>query len=186
MATETYYQCSTMAGQWLIVNTLPARKFFPMQRFFSTVGHFKKRRMKSAIIFSLFLLILVGCDKAEETFSATCAMHNGTKVLKGSWELRDIQGGFRQPRSAGDYLPGNGTGWQFQDSTYRQFYKGAVVEEGQFTRFEDTAIATGRIMDGVRIKSLEIERELFYEFNQDTLVVYEGHIAWDGTISKYV
>jgi len=142
--------------------------------------------MKGGIVLCFFLLMLVGCAKTgNEIFSDSCVMPN-EKALPGYWELRDIQGGFRQPRSANDYVPRNGTGWQFEDSTYRQFYNGTMVEEGQYTPFRDTALATGRLMDAIRIQSNDIDRELFYEFKQDTLVIYEGHIAWDGTISKYV
>lgn len=141
--------------------------------------------MKGGLIPMICLLILSGCGKNAGSATKELSPQVG-KSLWGYWELRDLQGGFRQPRSDKDYIPGNGNAWQFQDSAYQQFLNGSVVGEGQYSHIRDSAAATGRIMDGIVIRSGEIEREIFYEFKQDTLVLYEGHIAWDGTISKYV
>ena len=104
----------------------------------------------------------------------------------GSWELRELQGGFRPPNAQIYYSAGNRNIWEFTDSTYKQSFQGEFASVGTYTLTKDTALATGRLMDALNIGDGIYKHQIYFEFNQDTLLLYNGQIAADGTIGKYV
>jgi hypothetical protein len=106
--------------------------------------------------------------------------------LAGTWELRELQGGFRPANAQIYYSAGNGEIWEFTDSTYKKSFEGRLDNAGPYTLTKDTALATGRLMDAFVIDRGIYKHQIYFEFNQDTLLLYDGQIAADGTMCKYV
>ena len=136
----------------------------------------------------LFILLISqsGCTKADETPTVVDPPMSGAPAsLKNSWELRFAYGGLRAPNTNPNYLPGNKNIWKLMDSTYQIYSNGVLQQTGKYTLTKDTCYATGRFMDAM-ILDKNTAYKLFFEVANDTLVMYRGVIAADGTIEKYV
>ncbi len=121
-------------------------------------------------------LLILSCTKTNiETVSNS---------IKGTWELRHVEGGYRAPGTNPDYPPGNGTIWKFTDSTYQYYGSGPLLAQGSYTLTKDTSLATGRYMDAFILNNNN-SAELFFEISNNTLTLYRGIIAADGTIETY-
>ena len=145
--------------------------------------------MKSnLLLWSFICVIIFACGKAEiESSGSPVPEKKITETsIVGSWELRELRGGFREPNAQVYYLAGNGNTWEFTDSTYRQSFQGDLANHGTYTLTKDTAQATGRLMDAFITNASTYTQKIYFEFNQDTLLLYDGVIAADGTIGKYV
>ncbi|HSB93011.1 MAG TPA: hypothetical protein VLC28_07845 [Flavitalea sp.] len=145
--------------------------------------------MKGNLLLWAFICVVIfACGKAEmeNTPPSTPERKIPETSILGTWELRELQGGFR-PANAQVYYPaGNGNTWEFTDSTFKQTYEGVLANEGTYTFTKDTALATGRLMDAFVMSTNNYLHQIYFEFKQDTLLLYDGQIAADGTIGKYV
>jgi hypothetical protein len=104
--------------------------------------------------------------------------------LQGVWELRHVEGGFRAPGTSPDYAPGNGNMWKFSDSTYQYYVNGQLSVQGSYTLTKDISPATGKNMDALILDSNN-NWKLFFEISNNTLTLYRGIVAADGTIETY-
>jgi hypothetical protein len=145
--------------------------------------------MKSNLLLWVFIcLVIYACGKAEiESGTVEDPEKKTTESsIVGSWELRELQGGFRPPNAQIYYSAGNGDIWEFTDSIYKHSFQGEFASVGTYTLTKDTALATGRLMDAFIMDGGNYKQQIYFEFNQDTLLLYDGQIAADGTIGKYV
>lgn len=114
-------------------------------------------------------------------------MPDDSVSIVNSWELRSSYGGFRAPVRNPSYQPGNGYIWKFTNTNYQLYSEGQVVSSGGYTMTKDTSVAAGRLMDALIINSGQNYNEkIFIQIAKDTLTMYRGIIAADGTIEKYV
>jgi hypothetical protein len=120
-------------------------------------------------------------------FSASCKKDtsNSRGEINGTWELRGVEGGFRDPSVTIDVSPGNGTTWSFRDTTFEYRNAGQLSRAGSFTKSRDSSAATGRVMN-VLVFSNNDNDKVFFEISGDSLTMYRGTIAADGTIERYV
>ena len=132
-----------------------------------------KKTFPSTILI-LFLLVLNSCSK-EST--------ENTNTIVGSWELREIIGGFRGNQPQTNYAPGNGNLWEMSESAYQFYQNHVLMEQGTFVKGRDSSSATGKLTDFLLLSSNE---KLYFEISKDTLTFYSEELVYDGTIDKYV
>ena len=129
-------------------------------------------------------LLFGGCDKKSSSDKAKEPVENSNLIV-GEWELRDLTGGM-VPNQKPGYPPGNGDKYKFVDLHYYERYiDGKVVASGSYSLAKDTCPATGRYMNAFVLEQ-NAPWKIYFEFSNDTLVLYNGIIAADGTISRYV
>lgn len=133
------------------------------------------------------LLAFTGCEKgdAPENIDPQNILPSGEGSLVGAWELRMTYGGFHLPNTSPVHGPGNGRIWQFTNNSYVLYAKEKVLTSGIYTRTRDVSPATGTVMDAIVMPG-NGGLKIHYGFLKDTLVLYQGTIAADGTIEKYV
>lgn len=145
--------------------------------------------MKPVFLFAMAIALLAqtGCEKEEapDAVHPDISLTFGEGSLAGAWELRLAYGGFGLPNTSPVHQPGNGRIWHFADSTYVLYSKGTLVISGDYTRTRDTSPATGTLMDAI-VMPQNGNHKIHYGFTKDTLVFFQGSIAADGTIEKYV
>ena len=137
------------------------------------------------LLFSIFLIgafVLIGCNKAEQKIKGK--QDNSGSII-GQWELRVLHGGMVVNPSGPNYPPGNGDMWKFTDSLYERYTNRGLAASGKYSLTKDTCPATGRYMDAFILQQ-DFPYKIFFEFSNDSLVMYNGIIAADGTITKYV
>ena len=137
------------------------------------------------LLFSLLLISgidFIGCNKPDQKKNSN---QNSSDSLVGSWELRVLHGGMMPSPHGPNYPPGNGDRWKFTDSLYERYENGQLVVQGKYSLTKDTCPATGTYMDAFILQQ-DYSYKIFFEFSNDTLVMYNGIIAADGTITKYV
>ena len=134
----------------------------------------------SILVILAILAILVGCNRSETTDEKKIYSDS----LEGAWELREVRGGMVAGLSP-YYSQGNGNIWRFSESTLHHYAEGKLVDSGTFTITRDTCPATQTEMDAF-ILSNSYSHHIFFEISKDTLTLYNGIIAADGTIEKYV
>jgi len=127
-------------------------------------------------------IVLISCNKAEQK---TNGKQDNSGTLNGKWELRVLHGGMAVNPSGPNYPPGNGDMWRFTDSLYERYANGQIVVSGKYSLTKDTSQATGKYMDAFILQQ-DFPYKIFFEFSNDSLVMYNGMIAADGTITKYV
>jgi hypothetical protein len=144
--------------------------------------------MKNSILLSLLFIafnLLISCTKDSEP-EPTPAPYAGPPLsLQNTWELRILNGGYGPPNRNPNYAPGNGIMWKFMDSTYERYNKGVVHQTGKYMVTKDSSQATGRLMDALLFERNAYPK-LHFEIVKDTLIIYMGVIAADGTVEKYV
>ena len=140
------------------------------------------KKILSAGMLVLLLNCLSGCSKDSDPAPNT---NQGPVALQNTWELRSVYGGYRTPGTSPNTSPGNKNIWKFTDTTYQQYANGVLYVSGKYTVTKDSSAATGRIMDAL-ILDKNTSQKLFFEFANDTLVLYRGIVAADGTIEKFV
>lgn len=137
--------------------------------------------MKYLPIAGLILATMIMSCKKERTTNHT---NNNTPVsLKGSWELR-VRLGTQVPNVSGYYLPGNGEIWSFTDSAY-QYFENQLYDHGSYSITQAVATQTDKLMDELILNS-DSTMGLFYQVSYDTLIIYRGNIASDGSIEKFL
>ncbi|MDB5231107.1 MAG: hypothetical protein JWN76_1912 [Chitinophagaceae bacterium] len=136
-------------------------------------------QMKYSILLSLLLFSLFSfesCGKKQKAVSATVT----PGILRGVWELRHINGGFRAP---GDFAPGNGYVYEFSDSAFKHFEQQKVNDQGSYSIMKDTFYDRVTIMD--RIMFSNHNDKQFIKIKDTRLILYYGMIAADGTEETY-
>lgn len=138
-----------------------------------------------AIIFCALILFTISCKK-DIISELNDKVNTSSITLTHSWELRYQEGG-QKPRSSPYYLPGNGNIWKFTDTTYQIYFEGQVSSSGTYYTIRDTCMATGKLMDAIVLNWGQSYNDTIYvQIAGDTLTMYRGIIAFDGTIEKYV
>lgn len=126
----------------------------------------------------LLATIFLSCNKDKNSDS---------RGLTGSWEIRYSEGGLRV--SGGGlktYPPGNGYIQQFTDSKYYLYQNGqSLGDSGTYKIEKDATTPYGQKMDKLTYITNN-NRVVYYQIAADTLTIYDGNIAADGTVSKYV
>ena len=125
--------------------------------------------------FILLFLALSSCRKNSTN------IENSNHALNGNWELRYYEGGFG-PIGPSYFPPGNGIRIAITDSTIEKTSINGVVVRNTYTKTRGFCDQTHRDMDAMIIQNTN----LFYEFSRDTLIIYMGMVAADGTVEKYV
>ncbi|OLY93348.1 hypothetical protein SAMN05444008_107152 [Cnuella takakiae] len=133
------------------------------------------------------LFLLAGCHKPGDTSNTGNHAVEKKQItsLEGEWELRVIYGGMLPQGSGPNLQPGTGNRWKFTADTYQMIPKDGPVTTGTYSRLKDSSLQTNRMMDAILLKDAG-NAIVHYEFNIDTLILYSGMIAADGTIQKYV
>lgn len=125
----------------------------------------------------LLTTIFFSCQKDKHA--------DGSKGITGSWEIRSSLGGYGVSGGS-DYPPGNGYIQQFTDSGYYIYQHGQnPVDSGTFKIEKNASTPYGQIMNKLTYISNH-NREVYYQISGDTLTIYDGIIAADGAVSKYV
>ncbi len=156
-----------------------------MQRFLSRCCqtlqyriHMKQTIPLSALILSI--LIIASCHRSKSVDDKKVYSNS----LEGAWELRELRGGMIAGLSP-YYSPGNGQIRAYKDSSFKFYVNGKLTDTGTFTLTRDTCPATHTLMDAYII-STAYGHKTFFGISKDTLTLYDGVIAADGTIAKYV
>ena len=143
-----------------------------MQRHVPFTCHERKTIMRPMLITIFSLTLFLACKKANTP-------KHGADSLIGKWELRHSIGGFA-PQSS--YPPGNGRIMILTDTTLESFSPGGYHSTQSYTKGDGYSYQTGRQMQAIVIDNYKT----FYEFSGDTLVLYSGVVAADGTITKWL
>lgn len=139
--------------------------------------------LRNIILFTVlcFLLFPVSCTK--ENAVKENKIH-GQQTLPGTWELRSAYGGY-SPGFGGDFAAGNGTLWIFTDSNFERISKGNLYDSGRYHISSGINPATGTNMDMLTL-DVDFGPSFYFNIANDTLTLYLGIVAADGTIDKYV
>lgn len=131
----------------------------------------------------VFLIICLGISV---TFLGSCKKHGSNPgVLTGRWELRAEQGA-QIPMEPSDFLPGNGTIWEFTDGSHWKYSDRHTTDSGQYRITRDTISPYQTKMDKLTlIHSPSQSWALFFQLSSDSLKIYSGIIAADGSITTY-
>lgn len=140
------------------------------------------KKILSLCLLVILLNMLPGCSKDSDPAPV---INPAAVTLQNTWELRSVYGGYRIPGTSPNTNPGNKNIWKFTDTTYQQYANGVLYVSGKYTLTKDTSPATGQLMDAL-IFDKNTNAKLFFEIANDTLVMYRGLVAADGTIEKYV
>jgi hypothetical protein len=82
------------------------------------------------------------------------------------------------------FLPGNGNIYEFTDKEYEYFVQHALVENGTYTTGRDTPQHIMNVPTEMDFMILQ-RGKLYYEISDNTLTIYDGDIALDGSIETY-
>lgn len=120
-------------------------------------------------------VFLIGCKKDS--------LATLKSKLEGSWELRDIQGGFVNGQP--DVSPGNGNIWKFSDSLYQHYVHSQLISNGTYRLIKMDTYG-GAYPEGALVLNSDPYPLCRLSISRDTLTMYVGSIAADGYIAKYV
>ena len=110
------------------------------------------------------------------------AVH-GPQTLPGEWELRSVAGGLG-PTGGSDYAVGNGYRWKFSDSNYWYYAKHIPTDSGTYKLSSGINPQTSQQTDAMLFNGTTYP--LYFTIANDTLTIYRGVVAADGTIEKYI
>lgn len=99
--------------------------------------------------------------------------------LQGKWELRAVSGGLTRGAS---YQPGNSHLLELTTTRFRFEAFGDMISEGNYTISKDINPDNGQSMDQLNFGN---GHSVFYELSGKNLIIYDGSISLDGTISTY-
>lgn len=139
-----------------------------------------KRNTISGFVLA-FLLISTACTKNNTIVNNRI---NGPQTVPGIWELRSVNGR-NNPNNPGNFEPGNGNLWSFTNTTYSVSSNGSIVDSGTYTISNGINPQTGSQSDALLLDSFTLY-PLYFDIINDTLTFYNGIVAADGTINKYV
>ncbi|MEO6229225.1 MAG: hypothetical protein ABJB11_17925 [Ferruginibacter sp.] len=150
--------------------------------------------MKYITLVTIVVFMLVSCKKENNNSTKSRVVSSGYTVkdsgsINGHWELRILYG-CQTPNCNPNFAPGNGNTWKFIDSAFKHTVnsespKYTASDSGYFSLGRDTCQATGRLMDFFSIRDVP-NLNIYFEITKDTLILYQGVIAADGVIEKYV
>jgi len=140
-------------------------------------------------VIACLVLLVCSCQKDNNGAPKKKLLSTGSGSIKGDWELRILYG-CQTPNCNPYFQPGNGNTWHFTDTTYLHTVQSlspryTASDSAVYILGKDTCMATGRMMDYFKAKDDPFEGT-FFEIKNDTLTLYRGIIAADGTIQKYV
>lgn len=164
------------------VNFLPAK-----QRFAAVCHHaviqivFMNRYFFMAVII-VWAACFAGCSRSNKEVEIIQPKLK-TNILPGVWELRSVTGGLK-PYNPDDYKPGNGDIWRFTDTYFARIYHDSLYNSGSYT-ITPTGVDMNTNRTISRFVLDDVPAESF-ELSNDTLNIYYGMIAADGTICHYV
>jgi hypothetical protein len=139
-------------------------------------------KLGSWLLLAVFLTqSFISCDK--DSTKANNKVH-GLQTLPGAWELRSWYGG-NGPAGGGSLAPGNGDIKRFTDSLYWFASNGRVWDSGSYKLTTGINPDTRKEMDALLVKG-DTSFPTFFHIADDTLTIYNGSVAWDGTVLKYV
>lgn len=120
------------------------------------------------------LLLLGGCKKEDLPFLKP--------NLKGSWELRHVEGVFWG--QAPSVAPGNGNILKFSGSSYEIYTNGELSRSGTYTitkmdTYDGAYPVNALVLDG------HTDGTARFRIKRNTLTIYEGSLATDGSIATY-
>jgi len=112
------------------------------------------------------------------TFGGSCKKSgsDNTATLPGYWELRFVEGGYQTSNASGSFSPGNGNILKFKDDNYWSYSDGQARDSGQYQITKDT----------LTILHPTYKTDYSFQLSNNTLTLYFGTIAADGTVSTYI
>lgn len=138
-------------------------------------------RISIIVLAVAFLLSSAACTKENSLMNNKI---NGPQTLPGIWELRSVSGG-NNPNNPGTFEQGNGNLWSFTNTTYRIYSNGSIADSGAYTISNGINPQTGMQSDALLLGTFT-SFPLYFDITNDTLTFYNGIVAADGTINKYV
>jgi len=124
----------------------------------------------------IFFIGLMHCKKSESEREVLLFS------VKGTWELRSVDGGNRIVQNP--YLPGNGNIWQFTDSTYKAFVDGDLKDTGTYVLEIGISPNTGEEAYKI-VFDANPGHTLFFEATKSRLIIDRGIIVADGVRERY-
>lgn len=138
-----------------------------------------KKLFTLIIIYTISLS--VGCKKEEVPTVVT------PKDLAGSWELRSVIGGYidiTAPQPS--YPPGNGTIFNFTETTYEELKDGQIIKSGTYQLSKEKFFDSDRLMYRIVFDGDTAAFKQYVELIDGKLKIYKyTTIAADGTESFY-
>ncbi|WP_442587312.1 hypothetical protein ACSBL2_14815 [Pedobacter sp. AW31-3R] len=114
------------------------------------------------------------------TLFFSCKKEVSPSSISGSWTLTNVQGGYMV----------TGTGEQkhkhvikFNGNVYEKYVDDKLVVSSNYTLTTDKFAGTGKEMDAFVLENTNYK--VFLEIKKKKLILYDGTIAADGTISTY-
>lgn len=133
-------------------------------------------KLKFCLLAGIILIALFSCKKDDDQ------KQNGP--LTGTWELRSVYGGY-SATGGGNFEPGNGSIWQFSDNNYWYYSEGVTIDSGSYKQTSGINPQTNINTNALVFKN-DTGWNVYYQITGDTLTLYSGVVAADGTVSKYV
>ena len=133
---------------------------------------------KIIFLLPVFLLFISSCHKDGNDQVATV---HGPQTLPGSWEYRSYYGGYG-PTGGGTSEPGNGNIWTFTDNTYTYYPGDDTQQSGTYTLTTAPNPNSGEITPAILFDGTYT---MCYSIKDDTLTLYRGMVAADGTVETY-
>ncbi len=137
----------------------------------------KNFRSQLLILFLLFGLMAISCTKED---SPNIYPTPVTTVLSGTWELRHLVCTGCAPNTQPDYAPGNGHQWVFEDINFAVKSNNVIKDSGYY---QISDVSGG---NSVLILNADKNSDITFTVNKDTLKLYFGQLASDGSIETYV
>lgn len=131
----------------------------------------------------VFICILLGISCSKDV-AKTNNVVAGLQTLPGNWELRSFFGG-TTAAMAGNYKPGNGRTAQFTNDEFWFAYPGYETYTGNYTLSSGINPETNTEMNAM-ILNKDSLLPRYFTIADDTLTLYTGVVAGDGTIEKFV
>ena len=124
---------------------------------------------------ALISLLVFSCSKSKKIPPAAAD-------IVGVWELRKVTGGMTGHVT---FPPGNGHKYIFTNNEYKIYVNHNLKESGTYTRTRDVSYITNKETDALILSTYNYK--IYYEFedNNNSLILYFGIIAADGTENKY-
>lgn len=124
------------------------------------------------------IALMDGCKKEAST------IFNNSSSIIGNWELRQLvaQIGTR------NYTSGNGSIYEFTDSTYSTFANGSLIKKGYYRTIADTSaddetglvFASGEFTNRIIFDNDTLSNKIFYQISNNKLSFISGYFPLDG------
>lgn len=136
------------------------------------------------ICLTFTIFILDGCKKDNN-------LNTISSALIGSWELQQVQAGMTPII---DYPSGNGSIYQFTDTTYSTFANGVLIKKGHYNITMDTTvssevglvISSGQYTNRIIFDNDTLSKKIFFQISASKLSFLSGYFPIDGgSFSSY-